>query len=106
MRTPAQILAGTWFGVYPPDHDLAGRVIDRAAVCACRRQFTQYQLSVSQCAAWERLGVMPNVLRQIPELYVPVHCPGCESKDLGRQAQIDAARGPSSHTMPDSRRDW
>lgn len=94
MKTAANVLGQTWFATeIGPDG--TRRPITRVRVCECTRQFTQHLLSPTQCASWERQGVITNVLAQIPDLFVPVRCPGCESKELGRQARIDEARARS-----------
>jgi DNA-directed RNA polymerase subunit M/transcription elongation factor TFIIS len=69
-----------------------GEPITRQRTCECGTAFTQRLLSERFCTAVEAAGGMRAVLRQIPDLYVPVHCPRCERIDLGRQARIDTSR--------------
>lgn len=65
--------------------DEAGRrvVISRPHTCGCGREYTQYLLSARFCEIVERANAMNALLRDVPELYVPVYCPVCERKELG-----------------------
>jgi uncharacterized Zn finger protein (UPF0148 family) len=40
----------------------------------------------------QRGRALELVRKQIPGYYVPVHCPSCERRDLGRQATVDETR--------------
>jgi hypothetical protein len=101
--TSIRNLPNTMFAVYGPDHEHAGQPVERQATCACGRTFTQSLLATRELEAAERLGVLDRVLRQIPDGFVPVHCPPCERRDLSHQARIDDARGTASTTLPDRR---
>lgn len=70
----------------------AGEPITRERTCECGKPFTQRQLSAHFCEIVEKVGGMNAVMRQIPDLFVPVHCPPCERRDLGRQATLDTVR--------------
>ncbi len=83
---------GSWFATYPPGHQHSGQPITRESRCECGKVFSQSLLSAKQCEAWEARGIMGLVLRQIPDLYVPVHCPKCERRDLAHQARIDETK--------------
>jgi hypothetical protein len=103
VPTTTAALAASWFQRYAPDHaDEAkrGQEITRQHRCECGREFTQRILSERQMAAAERLGVVGVVARQIPGFWVPVHCPPCERKDLGRQARMDEARAREAAQPP------
>lgn len=83
--------------------------VERETTCACGRSFTQMQVSVPELEALERMGRIDSFLAAVPDGFVPVHCPPCETKDLGRQARIDEGRarssetGAYSRTLPDRR---
>jgi hypothetical protein len=72
----------------------AGQVITREAVCECTAPFTQIMLSERFMSLVERAGpgALSAVMREIPGLYVPVHCPKCERVDLGHAGRIGDAR--------------
>jgi hypothetical protein len=59
-----------------------GDPITRAAECECGRVFQQSLLNPAFVGANPR--VAKEFLKQIPHGYVPIFCPACESKDLGR----------------------
>jgi hypothetical protein len=73
-----------WFS-----HDAKGTVITRARTCECGASFTQRQLSARFMEIVEKQGrnAVLKVERDIPDLFVPVHCPPCERKDLGFAAR-------------------
>lgn len=66
----------------------------RERTCECGRRFAQRQLSERFMLIVERRSKQTAALlaRQIPELYVPVHCPACERRDIGHQASLDDSR--------------
>lgn len=93
-------LANSWFQRHPldhPDKQKAGHTITRDRTCECGRCFVQMILSERQLAAAERMGIVPLIAKQIPGFWVPVHCPSCERKDLGRQARLDEAHARDVH---------
>lgn len=94
-------MPNTMFAVHPPGHEKAGQVVEREKTCECGRVFLQSLLSNRELEAAARLGVLDRMVRQIPDGYVPVHCPACERRELTYQARLDEARG-----VPDRRRDW
>jgi hypothetical protein len=101
--TSIRDLPNTMFAVYPSGHEKAGQLIERETTCECGRNFSQTLLAARELEAAERMGVIGRILAQIPDCYVPVHCPPCERQDLTYQARIDEARGTASHTYPDRR---
>jgi hypothetical protein len=76
----------------------AGEPIKRETTCECGTPFVQRMLSDRFMTAMEKNGAAGEVLRQIPELYVPVFCPPCERRDIGRWARIAESR-----SLPDIR---
>lgn len=71
-----------------------GTPVTRDAQCECGQMFRQQQLSPAWLEWVERVARNPRraiqaIQRQIPDYYVPVHCPPCERIDIGRQALID-----------------
>jgi hypothetical protein len=99
------VIQRSWIGRYGPDHELAGQLVEREAVCSCGRSFHQQQLSASWLETMERRSarIVASLATQAPGFWVPAHCGPCERADLGRQARIDEARGTASHTLPDRR---
>ena len=75
-------------------HDTAGNVMTRQRSCECGRKFTQVLLSERFYNIIAKRGqrALDMFNRQIPGGYVPVHCPSCERRDLGRQARLDESR--------------
>lgn len=71
--------------------------VTRERDCECGKRFTQHQLSEAfmLLAEGKSKRAAQLVARQIPELFVPVHCPRCEHIDLRRQAQLD-----DTHSYP------
>ena len=69
-----------------------GKPVTREQTCECGRPFTQRQLSERFLAIVEKRGrnAMASFAKQIPDFYVPVHCPPCERVDLRRRAELDA----------------
>lgn len=72
-------------------HDAHGNPISRDRTCECGRRFSQHQLSETFMRITEGKSkrAAQLVLAQCPGLFVPVHCPACERRDLGRQARLD-----------------
>lgn len=99
-------LPNTMFAVHPAGHEKAGLTIDRPRTCDCGQSFTQMLMATRELEAVERMGHMKKFLAQIPDLFVPVHCPKCERKQLTLQAQLDIARsvGTYARTLPDDDR--
>lgn len=75
-------------------HDIHGNPISRERSCECGRRFAQHQLSADfmRVAEGKSKRAAQLVLAQCPGLFVPVHCPQCERRDIGRQAQLDESR--------------
>ena len=72
----------------------------REARCECGREFEQRQLTERFMTVVEKFGdgAVRAMMRDVPELYVPVHCPMCERRDIGRHARIHDTR-----SLPDVR---
>lgn len=75
-------------------HDETGKPIVRERICECGHRFTQRLLSERFLAIVERKGAkaMDLMRRDIPDFFVPKHCPPCERRDLGRHARMHEAR--------------
>lgn len=71
-----------------------GETIERQRACECGRTFNHFLLSARFLATIEkqRGRALELVKKQIPGYYVPVHCPRCERRDIGRQERIDDTR--------------
>lgn len=86
--TPAERLAPPvdFFARHAPGTPDAGRVIERDRSCLCGRRFVQSQVSAEFVALAERAGGRASeaLVRDVPSGWVPVHCPACESRHLGR----------------------
>lgn len=70
-------------------HDEKGKPVTRPKVCECGASFTQRLLSERFMAIVERRGhkALALMREQVPDYFVPVHCPKCERTDLGMQAR-------------------
>ncbi len=69
----------------------SGYRIGREATYECGRPFKQRMVSARFLGIVDKLGAMTRFRKQVPELYVPVHCPPCERKDLTYSARISEA---------------
>ncbi len=99
MRQPSSV-AGS-MGLDPMfRRDDTGKPVARDAKCECGREFTQRQLSERFLEIVEKQSrnAMQTLRKQIPDFFVPVHCPRCERRDLGRQANLEDARRSSPST--------
>ncbi len=75
-------------------HDEHGKVISRERTCLCGRRFTQRQLSgrfLSMCERQSK-GAIDAVTAQIPNYFVPVHCPPCERRDIAMSGRAADAK--------------
>jgi hypothetical protein len=79
--------------------DEKGRPVMRQRTCGCGRGYTQRLLSERFLGIVEKQSkrAIGFLSEQIPGFWVPVHCPSCESRDLGRQARIDEAKREQHH---------
>lgn len=71
------------------------RYIAREAVCECGTRFVQKHLSAAfleLCEKWNHGGAMRELRKQVPDFYVPVHCPKCERQQLGLEARRSGYR--------------
>lgn len=68
-----------------------GSLVQRSRTCECGRSFVQTQLSARFMEVVELVSerAVKAMLRGVPDLFVPVHCPRCERIDIGRQAHVD-----------------
>lgn len=71
-----------------------GDTVTRERSCECGRRFTQFQLSerFMLLAEGKSKNAAQLVAKQCPGLFVPVHCPACERRDLGHQSRLDDTR--------------
>ena len=74
--------------------DAEGNPITRERTCECGKTFSQRLLSQRFFNIVARRGAkcLAEFERQIPEGFVPVFCPACERKDIGRRATVDNHR--------------
>lgn len=79
-----------------------GEAITREQTCECGQQFTQRLLSARFMAAVEHHSrhAAHLVTQQIPGLFVPVHCPPCERRDLTFGSRIADARQSGGREEP------
>lgn len=79
-------------------HDAIGQPITRQRTCECGGRFTQRQLSARFMLIVEKqgAGALAAMKRDIPEYFVPVHCPPCERRDLGFSARLAAYNLPEA----------
>lgn len=70
--------------------DADGKPVTRQRTCLCGRAFTQRLLSERFLAIVEKQSrkAIDVLSKQIPDFYVPVHCPPCERRDLGHAARL------------------
>lgn len=82
--------------------------ISRQQTCDCGREFTQFLLSGRFMEIVERHSekAVDRLMADIPELFVPVSCPACESKALGyaRPEQVGSWMMPIRKRMEDRAR--
>lgn len=101
------VIQRSWIGRYGPDHERAGQLIERSAVCECGAAFQQMQLSATWLETMERRRprVIALLQDQAPGFWIPAHCPPCERVQLGHQARIDEAQNAPrvASTVPDRR---
>lgn len=74
--------------------DAEGKPIARDRNCECGQKFTQRLLSdrFFRIVAKRGARCLEMFEKQIPQGYVPVHCPRCERRDIGIQARLDDTR--------------
>lgn len=67
-----------------------GKPVSRNRVCDCGRKYTQRLLSERflNIVAMRGEKCLAAFEHQVPQGYVPVFCPSCERKDIGRWARI------------------
>lgn len=66
----------------------------RDATCECGKPFEQRQLTERFMSVVEKFGAgaIQAMTRDVPDLFVPVHCPSCERRDIGRHARLHEFR--------------
>lgn len=79
--------------------DAEGHEITRQATCLCGREFTQRLLGSRFMELVERAGDGPvrALMRDIPELFVPVNCPPCEHRQLQPGPVMTSFGMPRNH---------
>lgn len=97
MTAPVPIKAalGSWFGAI------------RTATCKrCDRAFEQQQLSERFMMICEKQGqgAVTAVMRQCPDLWVPVFCPSCERRDLANYGTAEHFAIPIPKRLKDRNR--
>jgi hypothetical protein len=110
LTAPAPIgafVARGMFAYRSTEDGKAPTPVERQRTCGCGREFTQSLMAPTELAALERMGHIATFMRQVPDCFVPVHCPRCERGQITLQTQIDEGRarsaGTASSTMPDRR---
>lgn len=107
MSEPARANLGGWFA-YRTDPETDERSpITRQKVCGCGKTFQQRMLSSRFMEIVERQSVqaVTRMMQDIPDLFVPVNCPPCESKALGyARPEIGTWMLPVRHRMQDRER--
>jgi len=70
-------------------HAENGDPITRERKCLCGRTYRQTLLSADFMRLVESRGqhAVDVFVKQIPDMYVPVHCPVCERHDIGNHAK-------------------
>lgn len=74
--------------------DASGKPISRERLCECGTRFRQRLLSERFMLIVEKQGkaALELMRREIPDYFVPVHCPKCERRDIGMSARRSAFR--------------
>lgn len=74
-----------WFATSRNEETGERALVTRTKACECGRIFTQHQLGERFMLMAERHSesAVGAVMRDIPDLFVPVNCPACERKALG-----------------------
>lgn len=64
--------------------DADGKTITRERTCECGHTYTQHLLGPRFLGMAERhsMGAVDAVMRDVPDLFVPVHCPPCERRAI------------------------
>jgi hypothetical protein len=56
-------------------------------------------MAPTELAALERMGHIATFMRQVPDCFVPVHCPRCERGQITLQTQRDDTARISRHGL-------
>lgn len=80
MSTPTRPNVGGWFS-----KDRDGQTIVRERTCECGARYTQMLLSERFMSIVQQRGshAVDATMNVIPDMFVPVLCPACESRALG-----------------------
>ena len=93
MNKPESVSAGILDGLAATElcEDGVRRVVRRRMRCDCGKEFEQFKLSQRflAMARWPTRNSPRDAAidRQIPDGYVPLFCPECESKQLELEAR-------------------
>ncbi len=92
MSEPERIAVDSMFAT-----TAEGKPISRQSSCECGRKFSQRLLSERFLTIVEKHSrrAMDIFAKQVPGFFVPVHCPQCERRDLGRAARLAETRDPN-----------
>lgn len=73
-----------FFARYHGEHPKAGQRVQRQVTCHCGQVFTQQQLSAAYQELVDAAGERARraMQAQIPDGFVPRHCPACERRTL------------------------
>lgn len=80
--------------------------VERRNVCICGAMYTQEKIAfrfVESLAKGRGEKAANDFVKQIPDGWIPVYCPKCESQELGRLAERRQFGAPP---IPISRRDY
>jgi hypothetical protein len=86
MTRPAESLQDALDKTFAKDTD--GKPLVRESMCECGRRFRQRLLSERFLTIVEKAKAMALFQKHVPGFWVPVHCPPCESKELGRMSRM------------------
>lgn len=81
-------MADQFFLTYPEGHPQEGQEVTRERTCECGVTFTQRIFSERFLSIFEAAHAIEATVAQVPGLWVPVHCPACERKEIRQRAYI------------------
>jgi hypothetical protein len=102
MTPPVESLASLSLGDPMFALDAEGQPIARERSCECGRRFSQRLLSERFLSLVEARGkrAMELFQKQVPGLFVPVHCLPCERRDLSYGSRIADALAANGREDP------
>lgn len=84
---------------HPPDHESAGKVVERASSCSrCAKEFTQEQVNpawVEGISDHSREAFLRSCEVDGGLIWLPARCPTCERKALEASAPIHVWENPA-----------